>query len=99
MSNDWPAGAPVNIMFYALLTHILAAEVDMDVGELWLTATDAHVYENQIEPLKEQLSREPYSLPQLKMLRLAPTVFDYNPEDFELVNYQHHPAIKFEVAK
>ena len=98
-SNDVPAGNPINVMFYALLTHMLADQVDMAVGELWLTATDAHVYEDQIEPLKEQLTREPYPLPKLSIQRLPDTIFDYKVEDFALVDYQYHPAIKFEVAK
>lgn len=98
-SNDWCPGTPVNVMFYALLTHLLAEQVNMEVGELWLTATDAHVYENQIDGLKEQLTREPYPLPTLSIKRLPATIFDYDVSDFELVNYQHHPKIKYEVAK
>lgn len=97
-SNDLPAGHPVNVVFYSLLTHMLAQQCDYKVGELWVTMTDAHVYIPQVEILKEQISREPYPLPTLKILRKPESIFDYKVDDFELENYQHHPAVRYPVA-
>ncbi|AQT27999.1 thymidylate synthase [Vibrio phage pVa-21] len=98
-SNDWPAGNPVNFMFYAILCELAAHQTGFIPGELWLTATDAHVYVDQIEGIKEQLTREPYPLPRLRIKAKRANLWDYEPEDFELEGYQCHDTIKFAVAK
>lgn len=98
-SNDWPAGNPVNFMFYALLCELTARDTGFIPGELWLTATDAHIYVDQIEGIEEQLTREPYPLPRLRIKARRENIWDYEPEDFELVNYKCHDTIKFKVAK
>ena len=97
-SNDLFLGAPFNIGQYALLTHMIAQQCDLDVGELIYTIGDAHIYLNHLEQVEEQLSRTPFPQPQLKILRKPPSIFDYQYEDFELVDYQFHPPIKAPVA-
>lgn len=97
-SNDLFLGAPFNIAEYALLTHMVAQQCDLEAGELVYTIGDAHIYLNHLDQIEEQLAREPYPLPQLRIKRRPPTIFDYEFEDFELVNYQYHPAIKAPVA-
>jgi thymidylate synthase len=97
-SADMFLGVPFNIASYALLTHMLAQQCDLEPGELVWTGGDCHLYLNHLEQADEQLAREPYPLPRLAIKRRPPTVFDYVYEDFEIVNYQHHPAIKAPVA-
>ena len=97
-SNDLFLGAPFNIAEYALLTHMVAQQCDLKVGELVYTIGDAHIYLNHLDQIEEQLGREPYPLPQLRIKRKPPSIFDYEYEDFELVNYRHHPTIKAPVA-
>jgi len=97
-SNDLFLGAPFNIAEYALLTHMVAQQTDLDVGELVYTIGDAHIYLNHLDQIEEQLSREPLPLPELRILRRPDSIFDYEFEDFELVNYEYHPAIKAPVA-
>lgn len=84
-SADVFIGLPVNIAAYALLTHIVAKRTGYKVGDLVYSLGDAHIYSNHVEQVKLQLGRSPYPLPELD-------------ENFELVNYQHHPAIKADVA-
>ena len=98
-SSDIPAGAPVNIMFYAQLCELVALHTNFIPGVLWYTGTDAHIYVDQIEGIKEQLTREPKSLPRLRIKQRRANIWDYNPEDFELVGYECHEPIKFAVAK
>ena len=76
----------------------LADAVDLEVGEFVWTGGDCHLYLNHLEQVDEQLARVPLTLPKLAIARRPPTVFDYTFEDFQLVNYQHHPAIKAPVA-
>jgi thymidylate synthase len=97
-SADMFLGVPFNVASYALLTHMLAQQCDLGVGEFVWTGGDCHLYLNHLEQADEQLRREPLSPPQLKLRRRPPSIFDYQYEDFEIVNYQFHPAIKAPVA-
>lgn len=97
-SADIFLGVPFNIASYALLTHMLAQQCDLQVGEFIWTGGDCHLYSNHAEQVKEQLSRTPFAPPQLRIKRRPPSLFDYAFDDFEVVGYQHHPAIKAPVA-
>lgn len=97
-SNDLFLGAPFNIAEYALLLHMMAQQCDLEPGELVYTIGDAHVYVNHLEQIDEQLKREPYALPRLRLKRRPPSIFDYTYDDFELEDYRFHPAIKAPVA-
>ncbi len=97
-SADVFLGVPFNIASYALLTHMIAQQCDLDVGEFVWTGGDVHIYSNHMEQVQEQLSRQPFALPTLKIARKPDSIFDYQYEDFEFVNYQCHPAIKAPVA-
>jgi len=97
-SADIFLGVPFNIASYALLTHMLAQQCDLQVGDFVWTGGDCHIYSNHFTQVQEQLSRTPYPPPQLKIKRRPPSIFDYRYEDFEVVGYQHHPAIKAPVA-
>lgn len=97
-SNDLFLGAPFNIAQYALLTHMMAQQCDLEPGDLVYTIGDAHLYLNHLEQVEEQLSRTPYPLPALRINRKPPSIFDYAYEDFEVLNYQYHPTIKAPVA-
>jgi len=89
---------PFNIASYALLVHMLAQQCDLLPGELVWTGGDCHLYLNHLAQADMQLAREPYPLPRLVLHRRPPSIFDYQYEDFEIVDYQHHPAIKAPVA-
>ncbi len=95
-SADIAIGVPFNLACYALLTQAIAQEVGLQVGEFAHTLVDAHIYVNHIDGLKEQLRREPYPPPQLKIARKPLDELRF--EDFQLINYQYHDPIKFEVA-
>ena len=97
-SADIFLGVPFNIASYALLTHMLAQQCDLAVGELVWTGGDCHLYLNHLEQANLQLQRAPYPLPRLQIERRPASIFDYHYEDFEIVNYQFHPAIKAPVA-
>lgn len=97
-SADYFLGVPFNIASYALLTYMFAQQCDLLPGEFVWTGGDVHLYTNHLEQAKLQLSREPYPLPRLKIKRKPPTVFDYQFEDFEIVNYQAHSSIKAPIA-
>jgi thymidylate synthase len=97
-SADIFLGVPFNIASYALLTHMLAQQCDLDAGEFIWTGGDCHLYLNHLEQADLQLSREPYPLPKLVIWRRPPSIFDYGLEDFEIQGYQHHPAIRAPVA-
>jgi thymidylate synthase len=97
-SADFFLGVPFNIASYALLTHMMAQQSDLEVGELVWTGGDCHLYLNHLAQADEQLSRTPLALPRLRFKRRPPDIFSYDYEDFEFVNYQHHAAIKAPVA-
>ncbi len=97
-SADMFLGVPFNVASYALLTHMMAQQCDLDVGEFVWTGGDCHLYLNHLEQAELQLQREPLPLPALKIRRKPASIFDYQYEDFEIVNYQFHPAIKAPVA-
>jgi thymidylate synthase len=96
-SADLFLGVPFNIASYALLTHMFAQQVGLLVGEFVWTGGDCHIYDNHVDQVREQLSREAYSFPRLQ-LRKAASLFDYEFEDFDVVDYRHHPALKAPVA-
>jgi thymidylate synthase len=97
-SADVFLGVPFNIASYALLTHMLAQQCDLDVGDFVWTGGDCHVYDNHREQIETQLARDPFPYPSLALRRRPPSIFDYAFEDFEVVGYQHHPAIRAPVA-
>ena len=97
-SADVFLGVPFNIASYALLTQMLAQQCDLEVGELIWTGGDCHVYDNHREQVETLLSRDPFPYPTLELRRRPPSILDYAFEDFEVVGYQHHPAIRDPVA-
>ncbi|MCT6918882.1 MAG: thymidylate synthase [Bifidobacteriales bacterium] len=96
-SCDMFLGVPFNIASYALLTLMMAQQADLEPGEFVWTGGDCHIYDNHVEQVLEQLSRKPYPYPTMR-IRKADSIFSYRYEDFEVVDYQCHPAIKAPVA-
>ena len=97
-SSDMFLGVPFNIASYALLTVMIAQQCGLQLGEFIWTSGDTHIYDNHVEQVKEQLSREPFPYPTLRIARKPQSIFDYEFEDFEVVEYQHHPPIRAAVA-
>jgi len=97
-SADVFLGVPFNIASYALLTHMLAQQCDLDVGDFVWTGGDCHIYSNHVEQVQTQLARQPFAFPVLQFKRRPPSIFDYAYEDFEILEYESHPAIKAPVA-
>ena len=97
-SADIFLGVPFNIASYALLTHMVAQQCQLDVGDFVWTGGDVHLYSNHLEQAKEQLSRAPLPPPRLQIKRKPADLFSYRFDDFEILDYQSHPAIKAPVA-
>jgi thymidylate synthase len=97
-SNDLFLGNPYNTASLALLTHMLAQQCDLDVGEIIISIGDAHIYSNHFEQVKTQLQRQPKRLPTLVLKRKPASIFDYQFEDFEIIGYDAHPHIPAPIA-
>ena len=97
-SADMFLGVPFNIASYAALVHMMAQQLNMAVGEFVWTGGDIHIYDNHVEQVNTQLARAPYALPTLAFKRKPDSIFDYKEDDFVLLGYNNHPAIKAPVA-
>lgn len=97
-SCDTFLGVPFNIASYALLTHMMAQQCDLQVGDFVWTGGDVHLYSNHLEQAKLQLTRQPYALPSLRIKRKPESIFDYHYDDFEIVDYQAHEHIKAAIS-
>lgn len=97
-SQDVFLGTPFNWASYALLTHMIAQQCDLEVGDFVWVGGDCHIYSNHLQQVAQQLERTPYALPKLVIKRKPESIFDYTFDDFEFVDYQFHPPIKAPIA-
>lgn len=97
-SQDVVLGTPFNWASYALLTHMVAQQCDLKVGDLIWTGGDCHIYKNHFDAVMVMISRDPYPLPKLVIKRKPGSIFEYKYEDFELVDYQRHSPVKAKIA-
>ncbi|MBV1779895.1 thymidylate synthase [Paeniglutamicibacter sp. ABSL32-1] len=97
-SADMFLGVPFNIASYALLTCMMADQLGLERGEFVWTGGDTHIYDNHVAQVTEQLTREPYPYPRLRITRTPDSIFDYGLDDFVIEDYQHHPTIKAPIA-
>jgi thymidylate synthase len=97
-SADLFLGVPFNIASYALLTHMVAQQTGLEVGDFVWTGGDCHIYDNHVEQVTEQLRRAPFPAPTLRFARKPDSIFEYEYDDFVVEGYQHHPAIRAAVA-
>lgn len=97
-SADAFLGVPFNIASYSLLTHMMAQQLGCEVGEFIWSGGDCHIYTNHLEQVTTQLERKPFQLPQLQLIGKPASLFDYGFENFLVMNYEHHPAIKAPIA-
>ena len=97
-SADTFLGVPFNIASYALLTLMVAQQTGLEPGEFIWSGGDVHIYDNHVDQVREQLSREPFPYPKLRIRRTPDSIFDYTLEDFEVLDYRHHPGIKAPIA-
>lgn len=98
MSTDIGLGNPFNFTQYAVLMHMIAQVTNLKPGKLYHTMTNAHVYDRHIEPLSEQLDREPFAAPTIWINPAITDFNDFTPEDVKLIDYKFHPSIKMEVC-
>ncbi|MDZ4715181.1 MAG: thymidylate synthase [Cytophagales bacterium] len=97
-SADYFLGVPFNIASYALLTHMMAQQCDLIPGHFVWTGGDVHIYSNHLDQVNLQLSRQPFESPTLKIRRKPDSLFEYQFDDFEILNYTFHPSIKGPIA-
>ena len=97
-SADLFLGVPFNIASYALLTHMVAQQAGLEVGDFVWTGGDCHIYDNHLDQVREQLTRDAYPAPTLRFARTPESILDYRFDDFVIEDYQHHPAIRAVVA-
>ena len=96
-SADLFLGVPFNITSYALLTHMLAQQTGLEVGDFIWTGGDVHIYQDHLDKVREQITRDPYAFPTLELVPAA-DIFSYDFDDIEVIGYEHHPAIRAQVS-